>query len=367
MKKILLYGDYSRVHWTLAQGLRELGIDAKVASTGDEWKNYERDINIGTKTNFDKIKILYSHLFSSNFRNYDVVQLINYGIFFKRFNLTYKILNRLKKNNDKIIMGAFGDDCYWVKACLNKVFDYSFLGLNQNNEEIMTKETNAQNVIIIHNTPSSYKLNRYVANVSDSIIAGTYDYWLPYHKSEFSNKLRFIPFPINTDEILYQPNILKNNKIVFLIGVQKNRYFWKGLDWVCPVLNEFKERYSNDIELCFVENVPYDEYIKIMNRANVIVDQVYSIGQGMNALTALAKGKIVMTGAEDTQYSLIEELKNRPIINIKPDKAQIKNQLELILDSRNIFESWGGKCRKYIEVHHNYVSIAKQYCQAWNI
>jgi glycosyltransferase involved in cell wall biosynthesis len=264
-------------------------------------------------------------------------------------------------------MGAFGDDYYWVEACLNKIFNYSFLGLYQNNEAMILSEIGAQNAIYLHNTTSSYKHNKYVANLSDSIIAGTYDYWLPYHKSEFSNKLKFIPFPINTDEILYQPNILKNNKIVFFIGIQKDRYFWKGLDWVCPVLNEFKERYPNDIELCFVEDVPYDEYIKIMNRANIIVDQIYSMGQGMNALTALAKGKIVMTGAEDSQYSLIGELKNRPIINITPDKIQIKNQLELILDSRNTFENWGERCRKYIEDHHNYINIAKQYCQAWGI
>ncbi|MEE1338450.1 MAG: glycosyltransferase family 1 protein, partial [Muribaculaceae bacterium] len=43
--KILLVGEYSNVHWTLAKGLRELGHTVTVASNGDFWKNYPRDID----------------------------------------------------------------------------------------------------------------------------------------------------------------------------------------------------------------------------------------------------------------------------------------------------------------------------------
>lgn len=42
--KILLLGEYSNVHWTLAQGLRALGHSVTVVSDGDGWKNYPRDI-----------------------------------------------------------------------------------------------------------------------------------------------------------------------------------------------------------------------------------------------------------------------------------------------------------------------------------
>ena len=36
--KVLLLGEYSNVHWTLAQGLRALGHSVTVASDGDSWK-----------------------------------------------------------------------------------------------------------------------------------------------------------------------------------------------------------------------------------------------------------------------------------------------------------------------------------------
>ena len=47
--KILLLGEYSNVHATLAKGLRKLGHKVTVASNGDLWKGYERDIDLARK------------------------------------------------------------------------------------------------------------------------------------------------------------------------------------------------------------------------------------------------------------------------------------------------------------------------------
>ena len=77
--KILLVGEYSNVHWTLAEGLRLLGHEVKVLSNGDFWKNYPRDYSLvresgrwsGVKYMFDLLRLL------PKMRGYDVVQLIN--------------------------------------------------------------------------------------------------------------------------------------------------------------------------------------------------------------------------------------------------------------------------------------------------
>ena len=47
--KILLIGEYSNVHWTLAEGLRSLGHTVCVVSNGDFWKDYRRDISLVRK------------------------------------------------------------------------------------------------------------------------------------------------------------------------------------------------------------------------------------------------------------------------------------------------------------------------------
>ena len=44
--KILLIGEYSNLHWSLSEGLREAGHEVCVLSNGDFWKNYRRDISL---------------------------------------------------------------------------------------------------------------------------------------------------------------------------------------------------------------------------------------------------------------------------------------------------------------------------------
>ena len=44
--RILLLGEYSNVHWTLAEGLRALGHEVCVVSNGDYWKDYRRDVSL---------------------------------------------------------------------------------------------------------------------------------------------------------------------------------------------------------------------------------------------------------------------------------------------------------------------------------
>lgn len=47
--RILLLGEYSNVHATLAEGLRNLGHTVTVVSNGDFWKDYTRDIDVSRK------------------------------------------------------------------------------------------------------------------------------------------------------------------------------------------------------------------------------------------------------------------------------------------------------------------------------
>lgn len=78
--RILLLGDYSNVHHTLGQGLRRLGHEVVVASDGDGWKNYPRDVDLrrstlspwGSAVYFLRLLHKFRH-----FRGFDVVQLIN--------------------------------------------------------------------------------------------------------------------------------------------------------------------------------------------------------------------------------------------------------------------------------------------------
>lgn len=110
--KILLVGEYSNVHWTLAEGLRLLGHEVKVLSNGDFWKNYPRDYSLvresgrwsGVKYMFDLLRLL------PKMRGYDVVQLINPMFLELTAERLFSVYRYLRRNNKK----SFSEPMEWT-------------------------------------------------------------------------------------------------------------------------------------------------------------------------------------------------------------------------------------------------------------
>ena len=121
--KILLLGEYSNVHATLAEGLRALGHQVTVASNGDFWKDYPRDISLvrrkGKIGGMALLLKIYSLL--PKLRGYDVVQLINPMFVELKAERIFPIYKFLRKHNKKVFLCAFGMDWYWVNTCLNDI------------------------------------------------------------------------------------------------------------------------------------------------------------------------------------------------------------------------------------------------------
>ena len=114
--KILLIGEYSNVHNTLAKGLRELGHQVTVASDGDSWKNYPRDIDLSREPGH-RIKFIWRLIKAlPRMRGYDVVQIINPMFLELKAERIMPIYKYLRRNNRKVAMGSFGMDYYWVSV-----------------------------------------------------------------------------------------------------------------------------------------------------------------------------------------------------------------------------------------------------------
>jgi hypothetical protein len=359
VQKILLIGEFSNLHWTLAEGLRKLGHKVVVISNGDGWKNYERDIDIKFKSFYTKLSFLYSFFFSNLFKGYDVVQLIGCSFLFTGtktpWNKVFFIF--LKKYNKKIFLGAFGDDYYYQNACINKVLKYSpYDTLSKG--DFYTNDV--YNFLF-----SQEKFNKYLANNSDGIIAGCADYFKAYDFAGYSLKLKMIPFPINIDKIKYNEEIIENTKLRFFIGIQKTRSSWKGTDVLENELRNLEKKYS-DIEIITVTNVPYKDYIKMYSESDVLVDQLYSYSPGMNALTAMLQSKIVISGGELDMYQLLGENDIYPIININPNIDITKQLLDLINMDKNELLIKKRQSAFFVKKHHDYLKIAQQYLDFWN-
>ena len=363
--KILLLGDYSNVHATLAEGLRKLGHEVTVASDGDGWKNYPRDIDFYRDLTWGKLRTL-RYLWRlikefRKFRGYDVVQLIN-PIFIplkaERMMLFYKYLRR---HNKHIFLGAFGMDHYWVRAGLDcTTFRYSDFNFGP---EVRESEDND---IFVKEWLRGEKgeLNQRIAKDCDGIITGLYEYQASY-APHFPEKTQFIPFPIVPREGLTLSDKTPQ-RVRFFIGIQKQRSVYKGTDIMLRALERVAQELPEKCEMVRVENVPFAKYVELMNGSDVILDQLYSYTPAMNALEAMAQGLIVVGGAEPEHYDLMEEHTLQPIINVPPNEESVYQALrDLALHPERIPQLKRDSVN-YILKHHDYIKVAQRYLEAWS-
>ncbi|MBQ0788357.1 MAG: glycosyltransferase family 1 protein, partial [Oceanihabitans sp.] len=151
--KVLLIGEYSRLHNSLKEGLESLGVQVTIAGFGDDFKNYPVDIyfknsyhkgilllakkiiykltaiditSLSTKRQIDKHK--------SKLVNYDVVQLINENPFCTIPELEIPLLEHLFKHNKKVFLLSCGTDYISVNYAFDKKFRYSIFTPYENNK-----------------------------------------------------------------------------------------------------------------------------------------------------------------------------------------------------------------------------------------
>ena len=360
--KILLVGEYSNVHWTLAQALKALGHDVMVISDGDGWKNYDRDFSLTRDRNSPLSGIKYYikalRLFSC-LKGYDVVQIINPMFLLLKAERILPFYNKLRRNNGKIFMGAFGMDKYWIKAGMDcHTFKYSDFNFGNQLRHSRLNTTYYNDWVL---GPKG-KLNDIIANDCNGIISGLYEYDASY-RPYFADKLQYIPFPIDTNK--YQPKIRKveNGIIKFFIGIQKQRNEYKGTDIMLRALKRVKKDYPASCEMTIVESLPFHEYIKALDNSHVILDQLYSYTPGMNALQAMAQGLVVVGGGEEENYQILGENRLRPIVNVQPCEDSVYKELVKLVKNPELIERLSLQSIEYIKLHHTHTKVAQEYLE----
>ena len=359
--KILLIGEYSNVHATLAEGLRHFGHEVTVVSNGDFWKAYPRDIDVSRPTGrWGGLRLLTKiYTLLPRLRGYDVVQLINPMFFELKAERLFPLYRYLRQHNRKVFLGGFGMDWYWVHTCVTrKPLRYSDFNIGE------TLRTNPDALRERHDWLGTAKgrLNQWIANDCDGIITGLYEYWACYHPV-FPQKTTFIPFPIRLPET--QAPVTPSSKVVIFIGINRERSAYKGTDIMLRAAQEVCRRYPQAMELRVAESIPFNKYQEMMDGADAILDQLYSYTPSMNPLLAMSKGIICIGGGEPENYEIINETALRPIINVAPTYDSVFHELEqLVLHPERIPEL-KRQSVAYVRKHHDYLKVAQQYLDFW--
>ncbi|RKE98109.1 glycosyltransferase [Ichthyenterobacterium magnum] len=375
--KILLIGEYNRAHKFLKEGLIKLNHEAIVVGLNDGFKKVDVDILIKPyleKGILKKIRVLFFKLFrydlhsyftkrqiikhKNKLSGYDVIQFINESSFLCQAKTEKEIINLLTQWNKKVFLLSCGTDYPSVKYAFDKKLRYSIL--TPYFEKRLPKSSFSLGLKYLE--PEFIELHKHMYNTIEGVISCDLDYTIPL-KDNFKH-LGLIPHAINTDKIAFTP-LKISDKIVIFHGINRNNYYKKGNDIFEKALEIVKGNYNEKIKIITVENLPYHNYIKAFDEAHIFLDQVFAYDQGYNALEAMAKGKVVFTGAEQEWLDYYNLKKDTVAINALPDEKAIAKKIEwLILNPEKLIEI-SKQGRAFVEKEHYYIKCAKQYLNKW--
>lgn len=362
--KILIIGEYSGFAKNLKNGFDSLGHETFIFQEGDNWKKINSGSNSYKYPFYNNFKFLGFDLklswiikgvfFNFKFLNdikkfnkyFDVVLLTNYEFirfehefWFPRFSL--KDLSFVLKDDAKIYLSACGDDLVYLKYSDN--FRYT-PPVNHNKKIFFSKRY--------------IRLFELINERIVGVIPVMCDYAIAYRalKQEYNiNVLNTIPLPITPPIKEITPKI--EGKIVIFHGLNREL---KGTRIIIEALKLIELKYPNDVEVVIQGRLPLVDYLKLIERTNIVVDQCYSYSYGMNALYSMSLGKVVLSGNEP-ENGLEFNRDDIPIVNILPDVNSIFNEIEFFVLNPDKILSVGIQSREFVEKFHSPKLVANQY------
>lgn len=369
--RILIIGEYSAFAESLRKGFQRIGHYCFVFSWGDVFKEipFESNTYLIKVSNYriGKRRIRGSSLVRSIISSlklhikvkemskedkFDVVLIINPAFL--------KVTNNILKpafSKDMIYSLVRNRDAVFLSSCGNDYVFNSFLPYR--------KKTN------------EYSIWRHYDNIEDS--QGEFEYYMTFiHKvipfnCDYAEAYRMkqhlynykvydsIPLPYDTDKT-ESINIL-TGKIKILHGI--TRQHDKGSVFIISAMNMLKEKYPERVELIFAKQLTLTQYLSVMKDANIVIDQCYGCGYGMNAIEALAMGKVVLSGNEPENQKEMG-CSDIPVVNIIPNVKQIFLVLEDLILNCDKIELLSVRSRKYAESVHSCQVVAQRYIETFS-
>lgn len=365
--KVLLIGDASNCHWNLAQGLRQAGHEVTVASHGSRWMDTRRNIDISRRPGKLGGAILWLKLntvLRSDLRGYDVVQISNPIFLDLRPEKNRFLLERLKRDNGALFLTMLGTDSQYVSLCRSHVLRYNEWFIQgkptpyalQHSERLKAWES-----------PLLMDHTRYVYDVVDGVLPVLYEYYKICEQFIESSRLAYMGLPIDLSSVERKP-IDNAGPLRIMAACHQGREVEKGFDLMMPALRQFQASNPDRVILDFVQNVPFEQFQKLLDQAHIIVDQLYSYTPATTALMAMARGKVVVSGGEPEYYDFIGEnkLAPKPIINAHPLHIEsLQSQLQTLLDHRERMTQMAENGIKIVEKDNSMDVVTKRAVNFW--
>lgn len=364
--RILLLGEASFVHSTLRKGFAELGHDVVLMSDGNKLRNCPRDVDLSRDMRYGKLGgLLVLWRLLKNVRRLfgnDIVQIQNFQFAPLKVGWNRLLFILLKLGNKKVVKCCLTFDRIVYEGQAGGLLEYSDThvygkAINEDLNEWRIKE---------QTLPGYIRCCDYVNRRADALLPCLYEYYKCYDCPEYHDRLHYLPLPMEIPVKSRGCRIKVEGCVRVLVGIQGKRDFVKGAGIIAALIEKVAEENPGKIEIKRVVDVPYDEYLELLNKADVLVDQLYSYTPSMNSLVAMAHGTVVVGGGEEDFYRFIGENTLRPIVNVRPedDTHNLETLREVLLNPLKI-EELKHQGMKFVRKHHDYVKVSNMYIDVY--
>lgn len=365
--RILLLGDYSNCHRTLAEGLRALGCEVVVASNGTSWMQTERDIDITRKPGkiggiLHYLKMM--NLLKGRLSGFDIVAINDPNFCNLKPSRLRSLFKILKARNKSVFYTAMSTDVAYLDMleaadCPLKYSEW-FVGREPSRWMNLKKQ--------MWDEWHSEELRRYqndVFNQIDGAVSVLYEYHLAILRRLGPDRSAYGGLPIDVSSYIPVEFPSKIQKVKIFLGRDRNRKEMKGSDLLEEAAKEVVRRHPDKAQLEIVENIPFAEFRERMKDSHVVLDQIYSYTPATTALMAMAYGLNVVSGAEPEYYAFIGEQDNKPIINAPIDLPALIAALEDIVLRPELIAGRGSRSREFVEKHNDKTIVAGRFLDFW--
>ncbi len=370
--KVLFLGEFSGVFTNLIPALHKRGIKTFIISTGDGFKGFRSDFNINYKKEYRILWLILLFIGLNGIVNfiriwkdlkkcisgYDIVQLNNdiplagYGWLINIF-----FFYHVKKLNKKIVLSAWGDHFY-IKMYEKRIKKNPFYASMNFIENIK---------FYGYLFCCRFILSKYVLKHISAITPGSYIYKQAYLWNDKTQDI--FPFAILPDCIVDSSIKIKEGEPIKIFhGWQKGREEIKGNRVLDEAIRMVVDKYGDRVQYTIVQNVPYEEYIRMFRDCHIFIDQLYSIDKGINGVLGMAAGKVVFSGLEKEALESYPYYKNNKIgvacYNMTADELFVKI-CDLIDDPYQI-EEISANAIDFVKHNHLNNIVAKKFILLWD-
>ena len=365
--KILLLGDYSNFHATLARGLRALGQDVTLASDGGSFMQCERDLDISRRFSGKAGGLLHASALMlttlTRLRGFDIVSFRDPQFLQLRPEKIKWFLKAITANNGACFHSYLSTDVRFLDMLKapDSPLRYSEWFVDGQPNRLRIKESDKWEA---WHSPEMISLNDAFYSRMRGAVTALYEYHKAAERSYPAGSIAYGGIPIDTGAI--EPMVIdRPGKVRLFLAWDYKRRLEKGNDLLEQAARNVVARHPDKAEVVMVENVTRSQYLDAMRSCHVLLDQIYSYTPATMALESMAAGLTVVSGAEKDFYDFIGEKENFPIVNAPLGLEEIERTIEDIVTHRERFAERSRRGRSFVEKHNAMEVVAGRFLNFW--